>query len=139
VDSYSDNACATATFTFRAVATYTGGTSVDSPAGAKQIDVSVTKLVFNVKTDDFVAAFNGTHAGGGTAICGGGFVKDTDKELSASNCANDAVYKSFFGTQYSIYKIDGSKMYDGDCEGANDCTTAAKRSTTLSTEYVTKS
>lgn len=111
-----------------------------SPAGAKEKDSTLVKLVINLKTDDGVADLNG--AGDSSPFCGGGFVKNTAKELSATVCANDADTKKLFDTDYSVYKIDGSKLYFGHCGetgSVNDCSTAAKRATTLDTEeYFTK-
>ncbi|NBQ52403.1 MAG: hypothetical protein EBU49_02315 [Proteobacteria bacterium] len=137
--NYGDPSCTTETYTIKFVATYKGGSSVVSPAGAKELDVTPVKLVLNVKTDDLVEAFNGV--AGNTPLCGGGFVKNTDKDLSATDCANDVDLKKVFEPVYSIYKIEGSKRYGGlcgDAGSADDCTTPAKRATTLDTEYLTK-
>lgn len=136
---YSDDSCATQAMTLTLVATYTGGAALSSPADAKELNVTPTKMIVNLKTDEMVSAFNGDQ--GGTATCGGGFAKDTDKELTATSCADSADFKSNFDPQYTIYKIDGSKLYFGACGDAgtaNDCSAAAKRATSLETEYLTK-
>lgn len=137
--NYGDPSCTTETYTIKVIGTYKGGSSVVSPAGAKELDVTLVKAVVNVKTDDLVEAFNGV--AGNTPLCGGGFLKNTDKDLSATDCANDVDLKKVFEPSYSIYKIEGSKRYGGlcgDAGSADDCSTAGKRATTLDTEYLTK-
>lgn len=138
--SYSDASCATESMRFDLTGTYTGGTSLASPAGAKELDSTTTKLVLTLKTDEMVAMFNGAE-GTFPPVCGGGFVKDTGKELTAADCANDANFQNIFDVQYSIYKIEGSRLYFGECNNdgsANDCSTAAKRANTFAAEYSTR-
>ncbi len=132
---FADPACTTDMYTFKLVSTYGGGSSVASAVGAKELDVTPLKLVFNLKTDDMVAAFNGV--AGNTPVCGGGFVKNTDKDLSATDCANDANFSKLLKPLYTIYKIEGLRLYGGlcgDAGSADDCSTPGKRATTLDTE-----
>ena len=122
-------------YSFKRVSKYSGGSSVASPVGAKELDVTPLKLAVNLKTDDMVATFNGV--AGNTPVCGGGFVKNTDKDLSATDCANDENFSKLFEPLYTIYKIEGLRLYIGICGdagSADDCSTAGKRATTLDTE-----
>ncbi|MEY4631855.1 MAG: hypothetical protein RIQ81_1975 [Pseudomonadota bacterium] len=131
---YSDADCTTETTSLTMTATYTGGNAVATPAGAKEVDVTVSKVTITAKTDDAVTLWNN--------FCGGGFTKDTAKELTATTCADDASFKSTFDAQYTLYKIDGTKLYEGKCGdsgSATDCTTSAKRATELDTVFWTKS
>ena len=138
---YSDVTCATETLVYVVSRPFSTGAAVTTPAGAKESTFSpTTKVTLTVKTDEIVSAFNGT--AGNTATCGGGFEKNKAKEITAASCGTD--FKDFFDTTtvYNIYKIDGTKLYGGDCGAdgtATDCTSATKRPTTLSTDFLTKS
>ena len=139
INNYSDVSCATETLAIVISRPFSTGAAVTTPAGAKESTFSpTTKVTVTLKTDELVSVFNGT-VGDVAATCGGGFVKNQTKEVTAAACGND-----FFDTAntYSIYKIDGTKLYVGDCgdDGTTtDCTSAAKRPTTLSTDFFTKS
>lgn len=140
LNAYSDVSCATETFAIVLSRPFSTGAAVTTPAGAKESTFSpTTKVTVTLKTDESVALFNGT--AGNAATCGGGFVKNQTKEVTAANCGGD---DGFFDTTtvHNIYKIDGTKLYVGDCgdDGtATDCTSAAKRPTTLQTDFLTKS
>jgi len=139
---YSDVSCATETLAIAISNPFSTGAAVTTPAGAKESTFSpTTKVTVTLKTDELVAVYNGTV--GDTVTCGGGFVKNKAKEVTAASCGSGNL-KGFFATTtvYNIYKIDGTKLYGGDCGAAGtatDCTSAAKRPTTLSTDFLTKS
>jgi hypothetical protein len=133
--TYSDAACTTATSLMAMTATVTAGNAVTSPAGAKELTTKLTSITFTYKTTDQVNAANAA------TICGGGFVKDQPKTVTASDCSNTAAFKEFFDESFSIYKVDGNKLYTGECgdEGtATDCSAATKRPSALDTSFYTK-
>ena len=140
LNEYSDISCATETLALVGSRPVSTGAAVTTPAGAKESTFSpTTKVTVTLKTDESVALFNGT--AGNAATCGGGFVKNQTKDVTAANCGGD---DGFFDTTtvHNIYKIDGTKLYVGDCgdDGtATDCTSAARRPTTLETDFLTKS
>ena len=140
-NAYSDVSCATETQAIVVSRPFSTGAAVTTPAGAKESTFSpTTKVTVTLKTDEIVSVYNGTV--GDTATCGGGFVKNQSKEVTAASCGSNL--EGFFDTTtvHNIYKIDGTKLYVGDCgdDGtATDCTSAAKRPTTLGTDFLTKS
>ena len=139
---YSDVSCATETLAIAISNPFSTGAAVTTPAGAKEIMSSpTTKVTVTLKTDELVALYNGTVVGI-AATCGGGFVKNKAKEVTAASCGSNL--EGVFATtnSYNIYKIDGTKLYFGACGDAGtatDCTSAAKRPTTLDTDFSTKS
>jgi hypothetical protein len=138
--NYSDAACATATNLSVMSGVFTVGSAVSSPAGAKEVNSSVTKITVTISDDNTLAYYNGTM--GTPAVCGGGFVKNVAKELNSTSCKNDTLYGSFFADSFSIYKVDGAKLYQGECGesgSATDCSAATKRPTSLETTFYTKS
>ena len=137
-EGFSDAACATATFSLRFESTFTIGDAVTTPTGATSADFTPTKRFVTVSNADFLAAFNGT-AEGSTATCGGGFVLNTEKELTEALCKNDSIFK--FEVVYSIFKIDGAKLYQGkigDTGTATDGSAATKRPTEFEPRPMTK-
>lgn len=134
---YSDAACATMTALSVNTATFTTGAAVATPAGAKEYNSNATALTVTLYTDDEVSAAN---AGEGK-ICTGGFTKGVPKTFTAADCANDNENKGSFGERFSIYKVDGDKLYLGTCGNAGtatDCSAATKRPTALETTPYTK-
>ena len=140
LNEYSDVSCATETLALVGSRPVSTGAAVTTPAGAKEITFSPkTKVTLTLKTDELVAFYNGT--AGNTAICGGGFVKNKAKEVTAASCGSNLEDSFDTTTVYKIYKIDGTKLYIGDCGDAGtatDCTSATKRPTTLKTDFLTK-
>lgn len=140
VINYSDVVCGNLSFDYVVSRPFSTGAAVTTPAGAKESTFSpTTKMTVTLWTDEMVALFNGTV--GDTVTCGGGFVKNKAKEITAAKCGSgDGLFDTT--TVHSIYKIDGTKLYVGDCgdDGtATDCTSATKRPTTLDTDFFTKS
>lgn len=137
--NYSDLVCGNLTLEMVISRPFATGAAVTTPAGAKESTFSpTTKMTVTLRTDEFVSLFNGT--AGNTAVCGGGFVKNQAKEVTAAACKDDDFFDTT--TVYNIYKIDGTKLYRGACGDkgtATDCTSATKRPTTLLTEFLTKS
>lgn len=141
LNAYSDVSCATETLAIVISRPFSTGAAVTTPAGAKESTFPpATKVTVTLKTDELVSVYNGT-AGSAQATCGGGFVKNQTKEVTAANCGGvDGLFDTT--TVHNIYKIDGTKLYLGDCGDngtATDCTSAAKRPTTLETDFLTKS
>ena len=109
--------------------------------GAKEFNSQIYSLTITLKTDAYVSLYNGTTTGS-TAICGGGFVKNTPKQLNAANCANDATLGSEFNELFDIYKVFGDKLYFGvrGALGSNtDGSSGSRRLTDLDPAYYTKS
>ena len=137
---YSDANCTTEAWSIVMTSTYTLGAAVTIPAGAKEVNSTVSKAVVTMKDQNYVDLFNG-QIQGAPATCGGGFVKDVPKELNATTCASDANFKKLFTDTFGIYKIDGTKLYSGNCGDSGtdtDCTSATKRPKTLKTDPLTK-
>jgi len=137
---YTDSACTTEESVTIYSATVVDAGDASTPAGAKAINSTVSKLIMTFKTPEGLdVANNGISAFGMPPICGGGFVLNQAKELTQSTCANDPIYSLFFGTAYSIYKIDGDKLYIGETDETNDGSSASKRAKVLGSSYFTKS
>lgn len=133
--TYSDVACTTATSLMAMTSSFTAGSAVTAPAGAKELNMKGLSITFTYNTADDVSEANATN------ICGGGFVKDQPKTVTATDCANTEGLKDSFKEEFSIYKVDGNKLYTGDCgdEGtATDCSAATKRPSALDTSFYTK-
>jgi hypothetical protein len=134
--TYSDATCLTATSLMAITNTFVVGNAVNAPSGAKEVNTKGTSLTLTYKTDEQVTLSNQAN------ICGGGFVKDQPKVVSANDCANTPVLKEFFVEIFTVYKVDGNKLYLGECgeDGtATDCSAATKRPTTLDDTFFTKS
>ena len=137
---YSDASCVTQTGAMTVSFPFATGAAVTTPAGAKEITFSpTTKVTITLKTDLVVSEWNGTASE--PAVCGGGFVKNVTKEVNATACGVEWAFLFDTANFYDIYKIVDAKLFTGDCgeDGtATDCTSAAKRATTLGTDFSTK-
>ncbi len=134
--TYSDAACLTATNLMAMTSTFIVGNAVTAPVGAKEVNSKATSLTLTYKTDAQVTAANTAN------VCGGGFVKDQPKVVSSTDCKDTIIFKEMFDEIFNVYKVDGNKLYMGECgqDGtATDCSAATKRPTTLDDSYVTKS
>jgi hypothetical protein len=134
--TYSDAACLTAVSLMAMTRTFIVGNAVAAPAGAKELYTKATSLTLTYKTDAQVTAANAAN------ICGGGFVKDQPKVVSSTDCKDTLIIKEMFDEIFNVYKVDGNKLYVGECgeDGtATDCTAATKRPTTLDDSFLTKS
>ena len=134
-EAFSDPACRTPTivdYKMDKTSTYKLGSPVKDPAGAIELDLTAFKAVFTISSDDYLPEFNGTDARG-RPICGGSFIKNVPTEKTARDCAGDSAYGDLFNTEYTIYKLDGSKLYIGDPsgveigKGGNDGSTPSQR------------
>ena len=135
-EEFSDPACRTPTivddYKMDKTSTYKLGSPVKDPAGAIELDLTAFKAVFTISSDDFLSVFNGTDTRG-RPICGGSFIKNVPTEKTARDCAGDSAFGDLFNTEYTIYKLDGSKLYIGDPsgveigKGGNDGSTPSQR------------
>lgn len=135
---HTDAACATLENLTVVTSTFITGAPVATPAGAKEYNSNSTAITVTLYTDDAVSKAN---TEGPTKICAGGFTKGVAKTFTAADCASDDSNKDLFGQDFSIYKVDGNKLYLGDCgeDGtATDCSAATKRPTSLATTPYTK-
>lgn len=112
--TYSAIDCSESSKSVRSVTTgtWTKGSSVSGISGAYNLDQTFTKVQIALNTDIAVSSLNTS----GKEVCGGGWVKDTLKELKAdaANCDDFLKAGDIF---YDIYKIDGSALYFGDTSG----------------------
>lgn len=134
--TYSDATCLTAVSISALTSTFVVGNAVTAPVGAKEVNSKATSLTLTYKTDAQVTTANTAK------ICGGGFVKDQPKVVSSTDCKDTIIFKEMFDEIFNVYKVDGNKLYLGDCGddgSATDCSAATKRPTTLEATYVTKS
>lgn len=134
--TYSDAACLTATNLMAMTSTFIVGNAVTAPVGAKEVNSKATSLTLTYKTDAQVTTANTAK------VCGGGFVKDQPKVVSSTDCKDTIIFKEMFDEIFNVYKVDGNKLYMGDCGddgSATDCSAATKRPTTLDDSFVTKS
>jgi hypothetical protein len=127
---FSDQACKTISSISVYSSTFTTGAPVSSPPDAKEYNSKLNTMTMTLKTDREVTNANSEGMG---KICSGGFVKDQAKTLTAADCASDSERKNEFNDEYSFYKIDGNKLYIGECswDSATNCATPAKRPTTM--------
>jgi hypothetical protein len=130
--TYSDKKCQTKSHSGRIIATIVdSGKAVSKPDGALSLDTKLDEMYVTPLTDDLVATLNGTLPGG-KPFCGGGFVKDVEKQIVYDACDADDRAGSPDTVDYGIYKIDGTTLYDGDSGDpgdADDGSTPDKRPT----------
>lgn len=113
------------------------GGLASEPASAKEVDITVSSVTVTVKADQYVTLYNQLNA-----FCGGGFVKNVPKTLTEASCANDELIRKWFEKKFTIYKVEGSKLYFGkrDSSGQDsDCSTNAKRCKKFDTTVFSRS
>ena len=105
---------------------------VSEPTGARELDIATSSALVTVKSDRYVTLYNQTNG-----FCGGGLVKDVPKTLTQAGCANDESIRKWFEKVFTIYKVDGSKLYLGKCDSADqDCSSNSKRAKKISEDPV---
>ncbi len=112
--SYSDQNCKTELNTkpiLASVRTFSIGDFVAGAAGAKKLNLQTETLTITLTTDDYVSLYNGNSTT--PAYCGGGFVKNTPKELTATSCASNAAARAEFDMEYDIFKATDGLLYFG--------------------------
>jgi hypothetical protein len=124
----ADTTCAKAAmFTISATATFTVGEEVSTPAGARAVDFSPTKIVVTLKNADTVSNFIEGK------MCGkADWVINTEVDVTTSECEGDG--QKMNATIYDIYDVDGSTLKFGDRNESKNGTTSALRPTSLSTK-----
>lgn len=127
-EMYSAAGCAAAAkvYTFNYTGTWVKGDAVTGIDGAFNVDSTYNKVEMSLHSDANVTSFNTAGA------CGGGWVKDTPKELTATAASCTGFPKSG-DKNYDIFKVDGTKLYYGSSAGGKDGKSAANRATTLDT------
>jgi hypothetical protein len=139
---YSGGNCATENSVSVYSLNYSIGGPAASPAGAVEVQQTLSKIMITLKTQQGVTTANEGVKWEEQVImpptCNGGFTINVPKELNPTVCAGDLLYGSMFGTAYGIIKIDGDKLYFGETDETNDGSTAAKRPTKLQSSYLTK-
>lgn len=132
----SDSTCATKSITLKLSGTYKGGDAVTTPAGAKALDLTPVGLALTLHSDEEVSNFNEG------SVCGGGWVKDTEKVVTKEACAGVDEIVATFDPQFTIYKVDGTNLYMGDSTASEaagkDGKTAANRENVLETRAAVK-
>lgn len=112
--SYSDQNCQTELKTkpiLASVSNFATGDFVVGAAGAKKFNRQTETLTITLTTDDYVSLYNGSATT--PAYCGGGFVKDMPKELTANSCASNAAARAEFDMEYDIFKVADGLLYFG--------------------------
>jgi hypothetical protein len=112
--SYSDQNCQTELNTkpiLGSVSTFSIGDFVVGAAGAKKFNRQTETLTITLTTDDYVSLYNGNATT--PAYCGGGFVKNVPKELTANSCASNAAARAEFDVEYDIFKVADGLLYFG--------------------------
>jgi hypothetical protein len=121
--SYSDQNCQTELNTkpiLGSVSTFSIGDFVVGAAGAKKFNRQTETLTITLTTDDYVALYNGNAST--SAYCGGGFVKNVPKELTANSCASNAAARAEFDMEYDIFKVADGLLYFGYMTAAGTAT-----------------
>lgn len=112
--SYSDQNCQTELNSkpiLGSVSTFSIGDFVVGAAGAKKFNTQIETLIITLTTDDYVSLYNGNTTT--PAYCGGGFVKNAPKELTATSCASTASARADFDMKYDIFKVTDGLLYFG--------------------------
>jgi hypothetical protein len=139
--SYSDKDCTTKSIGIRGTATFESGEAVTKPEGAKTLDTTLTTVFVTVSQAELVAYFN-LDSETSKMLCGGGWVIDKEKELTAELCKGSEGFEDMFKQSFSIYKVDASGLWigkTGEKDSASDGSTAAKRATEFGKRASTKS
>ena len=121
--SYSDQNCQTELKTkpvLASVSNFATGDFVVGAAGAKKFNRQTETLTITLTTDDYVSLYNGNATT--PAYCGGGFVKNVPKELTANSCASNAAARSEFDMEYDIFKVADGLLYFGYMTAAGTAT-----------------
>ncbi|MEI6833618.1 MAG: hypothetical protein WCL28_06455 [bacterium] len=142
IRTFSDANCVTeasvSVFSIRFVV----GRPVATPAGAFEVEQTVSKIMMTLKTPEGVTMANeGVKIDDAVvwpATCNGGFTINVPKELNSTVCAGDLLYGALFSTSYGIVKVDGDKIYFGETDETNDGSTPAKRPTKLESSHYSK-
>ncbi len=124
----SDTTCTgTQQYSVVFTASYVVGADITTPAGAKIIDATPSKVEVTIKTADQVIGFNTISA------CGkSDWAIDVAADVTASDCNGDG---SRMGDPiFDIYDVDGTTLKFGEKEADDTAKTAAKRPTALSTK-----
>jgi len=120
----TDTTCAgTPLYSINETNTFTVGADVTTPAGAKILDWTPSKVEATIKTAGAVNQFNGN------AQCGfSDWTINVAKDVSTAACGGQALNSAV----YNIYDVDGTSLKTGELttEGAGG--TAALRPTALS-------
>jgi hypothetical protein len=113
--------------------------ALTSPPGATAFNFTASKIMLTFKTDSAVLVANsGISSFDIPAICGGGFVVNQARELNKTNCASDLLYARYFAVSYSIFKIDGDKLFIGKMDRAHDGTSVSMRPIDFEETFFTK-
>lgn len=142
IRSYSDSNCRTELTDkpiLTGVSNYSTGEFTVGTGGAKKFDSKLQTLTITLTTDAYVALYNGSANNG--PVCGGGFVKNQPKSLTAENCATSDALRGEFATRYDIFKVSGNLLYFGymgATGSASDGTTEGTRPAALDPSYYTK-
>jgi|GEM_PF-3542197 len=123
----TDTKCAgKALFTINATAKFDVGGELSTPTGAKEVDITPTKVTITLKTAEYVSMF------AEYKLCGVSDWKiDTETDITTASCEDG---EKMNDTIYDIFVVDGNKMTLGDKNGDKTGKTAALRPTTLSTK-----
>ncbi len=111
---YSDNECKYLELSFEVTGSHESGKVLGAPQGAKSSDFKLIKMQIALYSAEAVNGYNDKQ--GGTAVCGGGWVKGQLRTISKATCSNfDEMYGAqFFTTYYDIYKIQDGLLYLGE-------------------------
>ena len=128
ISSFSDGTCteSSAETLYVFTSSFTIGGPVSTPSGASKIDFLTSTLDLTVKNSDLLDAYNNgaDFNNDGTLdmppTCQGGFSLNQPKRLDASECATDQISSSFFGSTFSIFKIEDGKLYLGESDDDDD-------------------
>lgn len=119
------------------VSTYSTGDFTIGTGGAKKFNSQLTTLTITLTTDPYVALYNGSNVTS-PPVCGGGFVKNQPKELSAANCTMSESLRSEFAPRFDIFKVSGTFLYFGFVGSGYDGTSESKRPLALDPSYYTR-
>jgi|694.fasta_scaffold72862_2 hypothetical protein len=143
IRSYSDAACKTELSDkpiLTGVSNYSTGDFTLGSGGARKFDSQLQTLTITLTTDAYVALYNGTN-GTSPPVCGGGFVKNQPKALTAASCASSDALRSEFAPRYDIFKVSGTLLYFGylgPAGSASDGSSDSTRPPALDPSYFTK-
>lgn len=143
IRSYSDAACKTELSDkpiLTGVSNYSTGDFTVGSGGARKFDSQLQTLTITLTTDAYVALYNGTN-GTSPPVCGGGFVKNQPKALTAASCASSDALRSEFAPRYDIFKVSGTLLYFGylgPAGSASDGSSDSTRPPALDPSYFTK-
>lgn len=129
---FSDQSCEDQVSEQNQVIRFVSGKTLKTPTGAREFSSTKTKITITPKTESAAEELREIYG----STCKATFTSGKSTDLTADLCSRD---DALFDTVYSIYLVDGSKLFFGDCSSedtSSDCSTPENRAKELVNDLV---